>query len=97
VNGDELKAAKLWEIARPLFERSSQRKQLAELDSKLSSLSHNQLQELQQISLDSLTEIHTLSEHLEQLPAADSPNSTGIEDVENICLEDTKVPVPVDS
>jgi tetratricopeptide (TPR) repeat protein len=41
LNGDVLKAAELWETARPLFERSSQRKQLAHLDAKLASLSHN--------------------------------------------------------
>jgi tetratricopeptide (TPR) repeat protein len=41
-NGGELKAAALWKTARPLFKRSSQRKQLAVLDAKLASLSHNQ-------------------------------------------------------
>jgi hypothetical protein len=52
VNGDELKAATLWNTARPLFEQSSQRKQLAELDSKLASLSQSQLKEVQQETVD---------------------------------------------
>jgi tetratricopeptide (TPR) repeat protein len=44
LNGDELKTAALWEAARPLFERSSQGKQLIKLNSKLAGLGHNQLQ-----------------------------------------------------
>jgi tetratricopeptide (TPR) repeat protein len=48
VNGDDFKAAKLWETARPLFERSSQQKQLTELNAKLAKLSHIQSQEVQQ-------------------------------------------------
>jgi tetratricopeptide (TPR) repeat protein len=46
VNGDELKAAGLWDKARPLFEQSSQTKQLAELNSKLVILSQNLSQEV---------------------------------------------------
>jgi tetratricopeptide (TPR) repeat protein len=42
LDGDQLNAAKLWGAARPLFERSSQTKQLTELDVKLAQLSHNQ-------------------------------------------------------
>jgi tetratricopeptide (TPR) repeat protein len=38
LNGDFFKAAGLWESARPLFERSSQREQLADLDAKLARL-----------------------------------------------------------
>jgi tetratricopeptide (TPR) repeat protein len=40
-NGDDVKAGELWELAKPLFERSSQSKQLVELNSKLASLCHN--------------------------------------------------------
>jgi tetratricopeptide (TPR) repeat protein len=42
LNGDELKAAELWETARPLFEWSSQGRQLADLDVKLAGLSQKQ-------------------------------------------------------
>ncbi|KAJ7466358.1 hypothetical protein FB451DRAFT_1260710 [Mycena latifolia] len=38
LKGDELKAATLWETARPLFERSSQSKQVAQVDVKLAGL-----------------------------------------------------------
>jgi hypothetical protein len=44
LHGGELKVAELWEAARPLFEWSSQEKQLADIDSELASLSPNQLQ-----------------------------------------------------
>jgi hypothetical protein len=47
LNGDELKALKLWEIARPLFERSSQMKQLACLDERITTLSCDRAQEAQ--------------------------------------------------
>ncbi|KAJ7465512.1 hypothetical protein FB451DRAFT_1486947 [Mycena latifolia] len=93
VNGDELKAAKLWDSARPLFERSSQGKQLAELNSKLASLSHNQSQEVQQELVDPLSELATPpapTEHLKQLSGTESPNSTGIEAMETMSLEGRK-------
>jgi hypothetical protein len=66
-NGDELKAAELWDTARPLFGRSSQRKQLADLDSKLASLNHILPQRTQQGPVDHPSELPTppaLSEHL---------------------------------
>jgi hypothetical protein len=55
LNGDELNTVELWETARPLFERSSQRKQLAELNSKLASLRYNRSQEVQQDRLCATT------------------------------------------
>jgi tetratricopeptide (TPR) repeat protein len=57
LNGNPLEAVKFWETARPLFERSSQGKQLADLNSKLSSLSCNQSQEFQQVTVDHLSEL----------------------------------------
>ncbi|KAJ7434558.1 hypothetical protein FB451DRAFT_1109905 [Mycena latifolia] len=93
-NGDQLKAAKLWETARPLFERSSQRKQLADLDAKLASLSHQQLQEIQQETLNRLSNIYAPTEHLEELSISRGPNSTGIEE-ENMGLDEKKARVLV--
>ncbi|KAJ6506026.1 hypothetical protein DFH09DRAFT_1101533 [Mycena vulgaris] len=61
LNGDELKAVELWQAAKPLFEGSSQRKQLANLNSKIASLSQNQVQ---QETADHLSHIHALTEHL---------------------------------
>jgi tetratricopeptide (TPR) repeat protein len=46
LNGDELKAAALWQTARPLFEQSLQGKQLAALDTKLAGIHHNELKEV---------------------------------------------------
>jgi tetratricopeptide (TPR) repeat protein len=40
LSGDELRAAELWETARPLFERSSQGTQLDELNTKRATLSY---------------------------------------------------------
>jgi tetratricopeptide (TPR) repeat protein len=48
LNGDELKAVELWETARPLFQRSSQMRQLAHLDEKLAHLGQAQFEEVQQ-------------------------------------------------
>ncbi|KAJ6549254.1 hypothetical protein DFH09DRAFT_1039450 [Mycena vulgaris] len=80
LNGDELKAAILWHTARPLFERSSQGKQLTDLDAKLASLSHNSSTKVQQET--------ARTEHPQQLSGAKSPNSTVIEEMENMALEE---------
>jgi hypothetical protein len=40
-----LKAVELWTTARPLFERSSQAKQVGNVDQKLASVSENVLEE----------------------------------------------------
>jgi hypothetical protein len=77
--GDPFEAVKLWETARPLFERSSQQKQLANLDSKFAGLDHNKLREVQQETvayLSCLPEMHAPTEDLERLFGAESPAST---------------------
>jgi tetratricopeptide (TPR) repeat protein len=58
LSGDKLKAAALWKIARPLFERSSQGRQLAQLDAKLAGLTDNQSQDNQQETVGHLSELH---------------------------------------
>jgi tetratricopeptide (TPR) repeat protein len=60
LTGNPLEAVKLWEAARPLFERSSQGKQLVDLNTKLAVLSLAQSQEVQQENPDCLSEIHGL-------------------------------------
>jgi hypothetical protein len=75
LNRDELKAMELWETARPLFERSSQGKQLADLNAKLARLSKKELQ----VHHDTLDQLSPPTEHFEQLSATESPNSAGIE------------------
>ncbi|KAJ7891732.1 hypothetical protein B0H13DRAFT_1887048 [Mycena leptocephala] len=100
LNGDELKAVELWQTARPLFERSSQGKQFAHLDEKLADLNDNQSQEVQQETVDHLSEPPAPpapTEHLEQLSGTESTNSTGIEVIENMGLEEKKALVLVDT
>jgi tetratricopeptide (TPR) repeat protein len=94
MKGDELKAAALWETARPLFERSSQIKQLAELNSKLASLHLNQSQEVQREAITCNT---PKTEHLKLLSGAKSTDYTEIEVMENISVEDKKATVLVDT
>jgi hypothetical protein len=74
LNGDEPKAAKLWETAKPLFERSSQGKQLADLNAKLAKLSHNQSKEVLQDTRNHLSDGGAPTEHPEQLSGAESLN-----------------------
>jgi hypothetical protein len=47
--------------------------------------------------LDRLSDIHAPTEHLAQLSDAEGPNSAGIEEIENIGLEEKKAPVLVDT
>jgi hypothetical protein len=56
VNGDQLKAVELWETGRPLFEQSSQTKQLAHLNVKLAGLRLGQPKQGQQEPLSRLTD-----------------------------------------
>jgi tetratricopeptide (TPR) repeat protein len=66
LNGDELQAVKLWETARPLFERSLQKKQLVHLNAKLAGLSHYHSQEFQEKTLDHQSDIPVPTENPEQ-------------------------------
>ncbi|KAJ7620760.1 hypothetical protein DFH06DRAFT_1341447 [Mycena polygramma] len=43
--GDLLKAVELWDTARPLFERSSQAKQVKEIDERLASIGNGLLEQ----------------------------------------------------
>jgi tetratricopeptide (TPR) repeat protein len=99
LNGNPLKVVKLWETARPLFERSSQGKQLIDLDTRLAGLSLAQLQEVQQETSDRLSETHALTEHREWVSGSESTNSIGhgIEEMENLRLEEKMIPVLVDT
>jgi TolA-binding protein len=60
-HGDFLKAPKLWETARPLFERSSQMKQVEHIDERLAAVSE-----------DVLEQYRNSSSHLEELNAVSS-------------------------
>jgi tetratricopeptide (TPR) repeat protein len=93
LNGDELKAVELWQTARPLFERSLQRKQLAYLDGKLASLTCDSAQEVQQETLHDLSKMRGPTQHLEGV--SDTQN-LGIEEIEGTVLENQKPRVPMD-
>jgi tetratricopeptide (TPR) repeat protein len=84
LNGDQLKAVELWETARSLFERSSQSKQLAQLDAKLASLQGKQE------TLSFLPYIHAPTEHLERFSIAKSLNSPRIPQLDDVSFEDDK-------
>ncbi|KAJ6583437.1 hypothetical protein DFH09DRAFT_1275203 [Mycena vulgaris] len=98
LKGDQLKAMDLWDKARPLFERSSQSKQLVELNSKLAGLCHNQSHEVQDETVDRLSKLSAApNEHLEQLSGAAIANATVTEEMEKLALEKKKSPVLVDA
>ncbi|KAJ7914454.1 hypothetical protein B0H13DRAFT_1872983 [Mycena leptocephala] len=73
-HGDFLKALKLWETARPLFERSSQMKQVGHIDERLAVVSE-----------DVLEQYRNSSSHLEELNAV----SSTVEEVE-VHITDTE-------
>ncbi|KAJ6592067.1 hypothetical protein DFH09DRAFT_1414922 [Mycena vulgaris] len=89
-HGDILKAAELWRIARPLFERSSQSKKVALVDKELLSIAGDVLDE-HTGSLALLAEIHP--------PSAALETTTGsleeIGETENLGLGEEKELVPV--
>ncbi|KAJ7458104.1 hypothetical protein FB451DRAFT_1508459 [Mycena latifolia] len=68
--GDVLKAIELWKTARPLFERSSQLKQVTQIDEKLAAITNNVLEE----PTDSL--MHLMQLNAPITPAAEE-NHTG--------------------
>ncbi|KAJ7816392.1 hypothetical protein B0H13DRAFT_1923585 [Mycena leptocephala] len=63
-HGEILKAADLWEMARPLFERSSQARQVQHIDERLTSICQDVL-ELQRANLMHLAELNAPSICLE--------------------------------
>jgi tetratricopeptide (TPR) repeat protein len=75
--GDLLKALELWEKARPLFERSSQAKQVDNIDGRLASVGEDVL-ELHRKNLAHLAEINAPSGDVEEL----EDNLSDIEDPE---------------
>jgi tetratricopeptide (TPR) repeat protein len=77
-SGDTLKAVGLWEKARPLFERSSQTKQLAHLEAKITSVSRGWPQKVEPETLDQLANTHAPSGHLRQLSSDESHNPENI-------------------
>ncbi|KAJ7787785.1 hypothetical protein B0H14DRAFT_2628990 [Mycena olivaceomarginata] len=64
-HGNQLEAADLWEKAQPLFERSSQAKQVEEIAKQLSSVGNDVLEQYQE-NLARLTELNAPSRKVEE-------------------------------
>ncbi|KAJ7451890.1 hypothetical protein FB451DRAFT_1185943 [Mycena latifolia] len=77
--GDVLKAVKLWKLARPLFERSSQAKQIAQIDGRLSVITDDVLEE-QMSSLTRLMHFNVSAAILAEVPHRST--SAGETDIE---------------
>jgi gas vesicle protein len=61
-----LKAVEFWEAARPLFEHSSQAKQVQHIDERVASISKDVLEEHRN-NLAHLTELNAPAGHVEEL------------------------------
>jgi tetratricopeptide (TPR) repeat protein len=82
--GDLLKAVKLWESARPLFERSSQTKQVHHVDERLAGVGEDVLHQYRK-NLACLAELNVPS-----VTVGDVDNESDIEDMEVLNLDDEK-------
>jgi tetratricopeptide (TPR) repeat protein len=80
--GDLLKAVELWETARPLFEQSSQAKQVENIDQRLAGVSEDVLEQHRK-KLAHLTELTAPSGTVDEIN-----NLSDIEDMEGLDLED---------
>ncbi|KAJ7466317.1 hypothetical protein FB451DRAFT_1485065 [Mycena latifolia] len=72
-HGDVLKAIELWKTARPLFERSSQGKQVIQIDERLAAITNNVLEE----PTDSLTHLGQLNAPITGVPKEETHASEG--------------------
>jgi hypothetical protein len=82
--GNRLKAVKLWESARPLFERSSQTKQVHHVDERLAGVGEDVLHQYRK-NLACLAELNVPS-----VTVGDVDNESDIEDMEVLNLDDEK-------
>jgi len=67
-HGDKFKAVELWEAARPLFERSSQTKQVEQIDQRLAGVGEDVLEQHRN-NLARLTELNALTGIVEDDPS----------------------------
>jgi tetratricopeptide (TPR) repeat protein len=65
-HGDFLKALKLWETARPLFERSSQTKQVEHIDERLAAVGEDVFEQYRN-SLSHLAELNAVSSTVQEV------------------------------
>jgi hypothetical protein len=88
-HGDLLKAVELWEIARPLFEQSSQVKQVVCIDQRLADVGEHVLEQYRK-KLAHLAELNVPSAAVEEFE-----DSSDIEALEELKLNDAKKIDPV--
>jgi hypothetical protein len=88
-HGDLLKAVELWETARPLFEQSSQAKQVEKIDQRLAGVSEDVL-EKHRTNLACLAELNAPSQTVDEIN-----NLSDIEGMEGLDLEDEPTLDPV--
>ncbi|KAJ7915975.1 P-loop containing nucleoside triphosphate hydrolase protein [Mycena leptocephala] len=67
-HSDLLKAVEFWEAARPMFERSSQAKQVQRIDERVANISEDLLKQRRN-NLACLSELNALAGHVEELEA----------------------------
>ncbi|KAJ7874606.1 hypothetical protein B0H13DRAFT_2551486 [Mycena leptocephala] len=87
--GDLLNAVEHWETARPLFEQSSQAKQVENIDQRLAGVSEDVLEQHRK-NLAHLAELNAPSGTVDEIS-----NLSDIEDMEGLDLEDEIAPNPV--
>ncbi|KAJ7821795.1 hypothetical protein B0H13DRAFT_1920531 [Mycena leptocephala] len=87
--GDILKAVELWTTARPLFERSSQVKQVENIDQRLCGVSEDVLEQYR-TNLARLAELNAPSGTVDEIS-----DLSNIEDMEGLDLEDETALDPV--
>jgi tetratricopeptide (TPR) repeat protein len=83
LNGNKSMAAGLWQTARPLFERSSQRRQLSQLEEKLAGLSYFRATP----GSAGGPKPSTPPQGISTLCDTKGPSSTRIQEVENVTLQ----------
>ncbi|KAJ7859441.1 hypothetical protein B0H13DRAFT_1901465 [Mycena leptocephala] len=84
-NDDLLKAVELWEAARSLFEKSSQAKQVKNIDERLASIGEDVLKQHQK-NLACLAELNAPSGAVENL----EDDLSDMEDLQNLALDEGK-------
>jgi TolA-binding protein len=86
-HGDMLKAVEFWEVARPLFERSSQAKQVQYIDERVTAISEDVLEQYRN-NLAHLAKLNAPSGTVEEL----EDDLSDIEDLEKMDMGDAKKP-----
>ncbi|KAJ7031849.1 hypothetical protein C8F04DRAFT_1262490 [Mycena alexandri] len=80
-NGDLLNALELWEMARPLFERSSQTKQIQAIDERMSRVDKD-VKEQHQKNLALLVELSVPAEKVDEEDEEDSEIELELDEAE---------------